>query len=125
VNDLLALFKALSDRNRLRVVAALMKFDELCVCQILELLQISGATASRHLSLLVQAGLLTSRKEGRWIFYRLQRGTASHQPLLGWLAQAIEGSADLQDDRRRLAAIEACEPEIICRQQRTGKRKGF
>lgn len=124
MDDVLALFKAFSDRNRLRVVAALMEFEELCVCQILELLQVSGATASRHLSLLVQAGLLTSRKEGRWIFYRLQRGADRHQPLLQWLAQAIENSSDLQADRRRLAAIEACEPEIICRQQRIGKRKG-
>ncbi len=124
MDDVLALFKALSDRNRLRVVAALMDFEELCVCQIIELLQISGATASRHLSLLVQAGLLTSRKEGRWIYYRLQRGVVNHLPLLEWLAQTIEGSADLQADRRTLTAIEACEPETICRKQRTGKRKG-
>jgi ArsR family transcriptional regulator len=124
MDDVLALFKALSDRNRLRVVAALMDYEELCVCQILELLQISGATASRHLSLLAQAGLLTSRKEGRWIFYRLQRGPPGHQMLLEWLAQAIEGSADLQVDRRSLADIGSCEPETLCRQQRTDKRKG-
>jgi ArsR family transcriptional regulator len=124
MDDLLALLKALSDRNRLRVVAALMEFEELCVCQILELLQVSGATASRHLSQLVQAGLLTSRKEGRWIFYRLRRGETSLQPLLNWLVLTIEGSEELQADRRALAAIEACEPETLCRQQRTDKRKG-
>lgn len=125
MDDVLALFKALSDRNRLRVVAALMEFEELCVCQILELLQISGATASRHLSLLVHAGLLTSRKKGRWIFYRLQRGADRHRPLLQWLAQAVEASSDLQADRRALANIGSCEPETISRQQRTGKRKRF
>jgi ArsR family transcriptional regulator len=84
-----------------------------------------NATASRHLNLLVQADLLTSRKEGRWIFYRLRRGQASHQPLLKRLVQTIESSEELQTDRSAMAAIEACEPKIICRQQRTGKRKGF
>ena len=48
----LEILKALSDKNRTRVVAALWRFDELCACQITEFLQVTGATASRHLSIL-------------------------------------------------------------------------
>ena len=54
--------KALSDRNRLRVVAALMNTSELCACQISELLGVSGATASRHMDLLIRAGLRNRSK---------------------------------------------------------------
>ena len=61
--------KALSDQNRLRVVMALMTYDELCACQITEFLQISGATVSRHLGLLANAGIVSSRKEGRWVIF--------------------------------------------------------
>lgn len=119
----LAIFKALSDRSRLRIVASLMEFDELCVCQILELLQVSGATASRHLSQLIHAGLLTSRKEGRWVYYRLNSTAAGHLPLLNWLHQTLGESVDLQNDRELLAAVTACEPENISRKQRSPAEK--
>ncbi|MCP4021796.1 MAG: winged helix-turn-helix transcriptional regulator, partial [Desulfobacteraceae bacterium] len=65
----LSILKALSDKNRLRITAALLHYDELCACQITELLQLSGATVSRHLSLLHQSKILGRRKDGRWIFY--------------------------------------------------------
>lgn len=115
----LNILKALSDRNRLRVVAALMNFEELCVCQILELLQVSGATASRHLSQLVHAGLLISRKEGRWIYYRLHPSATEHLPLFNWLQQTLGDSVDCQNDRQLVEAITACEPANICRKQRS------
>jgi ArsR family transcriptional regulator len=61
------LFKALSDMNRLRIVVALGRYEELCACQITELLQVTGATVSRHLGVLQHAGVLKSRKEGRFL----------------------------------------------------------
>lgn len=62
MEKVLSIMKALSDANRLRIVSALMAFDELCACQITELLQVSGATVSRHLALLVNAEVLESRR---------------------------------------------------------------
>ena len=49
------------------------RFDgrELCVCQIVELLGLAPSTVSKHLAILKQARLVDSRKEGRWMFYRL------------------------------------------------------
>ena len=73
MNNTLEILKALSDRNRLRVVVALMHMDELCACQIVELLHVSGATASRHMSLLIHAGIVESRKDGRWVYYGLSK----------------------------------------------------
>jgi len=48
----------MSDKNRLRILNALLSHEELCACQITELLQIAGAAASRHLSLMVSSGIL-------------------------------------------------------------------
>ncbi len=58
MNDLLLILKAMSDKNRLRILRALLTHEELCACQITEFLEVAGATASRHLSLMVNAGIL-------------------------------------------------------------------
>lgn len=80
-----SLLKALSDQNRLRVVAALLSSNELCACQIKELLKVTGATVSRHLALLIQTGIVDSRKDGRWVYYRLQKKNSDFSALILWL----------------------------------------
>ncbi len=115
----LQILKALSDRNRLRVVAALMHVDELCACQVVELLQVTGATASRHMGLLLQAGIVESRKEGRWVYYCLSNSIASH--LFQWIEKELKFVANLESDRELLETIVACEPEELCRRQRGEK----
>ncbi len=62
--------RAISDRNRIRILK-MLEPGELCVCQITAILGLAPASASKHLSLLRMAGLLTHRKEGRWVYYRL------------------------------------------------------
>ena len=103
--------KALADGNRLKIVAALLEYDELCACIITEFLGIAGATASRHLSILVNAGLLSSRKEGRWIHYRL---SIADNLLLAWLKVSLDNKTNLKG----LAEIVASPVEDICRKQR-------
>jgi DNA-binding transcriptional ArsR family regulator len=63
-------FKALSDPGRLRIVKMLEE-RELCMCEIREVLQLSNATVSKHLSLLRDAGLIDDTKDGRWVNFRL------------------------------------------------------
>lgn len=112
----LNVMKALADGNRLRTILALMDHDELCACQITELLQVSGATASRHLSILVNAGLLQSWKQGRWVYYRLAKDADAE--LLGWLRKQAKHSAEMTADQQALALIMQTTPEDICRKQR-------
>ncbi len=115
----LRILKALADKNRLRVVLALEKAGEMCACQITELLQVRGATVSRHCNLLVNAGLLKSRKEGRWMFYSVDPQVYTrHRELFDWLHQQVASCPDLRADQEKLADILAREPEDICRQQR-------
>ncbi|MBN2704512.1 MAG: winged helix-turn-helix transcriptional regulator [Pontiellaceae bacterium] len=104
----LEIMKALSDRNRLRVAAALMEQKELCACQIVELLQVAGATASRHMDLLIRAGLVESRKDGRWVYYRL--GNGFPPPLFQWLEDLLRNDPDIQTDRKTLIKITGCKP---------------
>ena len=114
----LSTLKALSDRNRLRIVAALSIYEELCACQITELLKVSGATASRHLSQLVNAEILKSRKQGRWVYYWLDKTRPQHQPIVDWLQAAFVTSREIKDDRSALKKIITRDPEEICRNQR-------
>ena len=68
--EFLNITKALAEENRLRILLAL-EHQELCVCQLIELLKLAPSTVSKHVSILRQARLVTGRKDGRWIFYQL------------------------------------------------------
>lgn len=118
MDELTAIFKALSDRNRLRIVSALMKYEELCACQIIELIQVTGATASRHMGVLISSGIVDSRKDGRWVYYRLCWGQADLGVLIGWIEAQLGDDPDAALDSKTLDEIMSCEPEALCRKQR-------
>ena len=71
MRTLATVFKALSDETRLQMLALLLKEKELCVCDVMEVLQISQSKASRHLRFLYVAGLLKDRREAVWVHYRV------------------------------------------------------
>lgn len=64
------LFKALSDETRLRIIALLFK-GELCVCDLMEVLQLPQSTVSRHLAYLRNAGWVLDRRQNKWMYYKL------------------------------------------------------
>ncbi len=64
------LFKALSDENRLRMVNLLMN-DELCVCEIEVILEMTQSNASRHLVKLKGSGVIDSSKDAQWVHYKV------------------------------------------------------
>lgn len=68
----LSITKALSDENRLRILM-MVKEQEACVCQIIEVIGNAPSTVSKHLSILKSAGLLDSYKRGRWVYYHLPK----------------------------------------------------
>ncbi len=63
-------FKALADATRLRIVK-LLEVREMCVCEVMVALGLTQPTASHHLGLLENAGLVKDRKEGKWVFYSI------------------------------------------------------
>jgi len=70
MEKLVNIFKALGDKNRLRIVKMLQQ-RTLCVCEITAVLALAPSTVSKHLSILKQAGLITDKKEGKWVYYSL------------------------------------------------------
>lgn len=63
-------FKAMGDENRLTILA-LLHSGERCACRLQEALEISQPTLSHHMRILQDAGLVSARKEGKWIHYSL------------------------------------------------------
>jgi len=96
----------------------------LCVCQIVEVLGLAPSTVSKHLSVLTAAGLVHSRKEGRWMYYRLPQGTceAFVRPVLRWLAETLKKDPKIEQDRKKLRAVVACDRQRLCRKQREQRK---
>jgi ArsR family transcriptional regulator, arsenate/arsenite/antimonite-responsive transcriptional repressor len=68
--ELVAIARALADPTRVRILAALRN-GELCVCELVDALGISQSSLSSHLQICRQSGVVTTRKESRWIYYSL------------------------------------------------------
>ncbi len=64
------IFKVLSDSNRLQIID-MLSCGEMCVCKILEKFNITQPTLSHHLKVLSDSGIVTSRKEANWMYYKL------------------------------------------------------
>jgi DNA-binding transcriptional ArsR family regulator len=119
MRDVVTIAKALSDENRVRIVA-MLDGRELCVCQVIELLELAPSTVSKHLAILKQARLVEGRKDGRWMYYRLADEEASEvaRAALRWVLQMIRGDKRLHEDARHLRQILALHPEVLCSQRR-------
>lgn len=102
VRSMSSLFRALGDETRLRVVA-LLSHGDLCVCQIEEALAIPQPTVSRHLSILRAAGVVETRREGSWIYYRLAPQEAGDRATqLETLVRSFARRSVLRKDLERL-----------------------
>jgi DNA-binding transcriptional ArsR family regulator len=105
--DYESVLKAAADPARVRILK-LLEGQELCGCLFIEIMGLSQSTISGHLSLLKAAGLVTSRREGRWVHYSLS-GRKQNQyalPILALLLGWLEDDPKVRADRRRLAALQ-------------------
>jgi len=99
------MFRAFSDRTRLRILF-LLKDGECCVGNIVEILGIEQPSASRHLAYLRKAGLVQVRKAGQWSYYSLAEAKEGfHQKLLECLACCFSEVPELRADRERAEQI--------------------
>lgn len=106
--------KALADRNRTRVLMFL-RSGELCVCQIIEMLGLAPSTVSRHMNILHRAGLVESRKEGRWVYYRLSRAAGpAARGAIGWVRQSLARDEQVLADAKAIKAVRRIDREELC-----------
>ncbi len=118
MRDLMTVIKALADENRVRILLALHD-QELCVCQIVELLGLAQSTVSKHVAILHQARLLDGRKEGRWMFYRAVGEDASVEArqLAAVIFRLLARDPKAGEDATRLKQILKMDRDELCKKQ--------
>jgi len=99
------IFKALADETRLRILALLLD-GELCVCDLMAVLQLPQSTVSRHLAYLKNSGWVDDRREGVWMFYSIRDdGGLLQASLIPVLKERLAASAAAAEDQQRLAGL--------------------
>lgn len=118
MREVMAVVKALADETRMRILMALRPGD-ICVCQIVELLGLAPSTVSKHMTILKHARLVESRKQGRWMFYRLADKNvpvaAGRMTVL--MAELLNGDPRLRQDARQLKQILKMDRDELCGKQ--------
>jgi ArsR family transcriptional regulator len=102
-----ALFSALAEPTRRRILMLLTKHGELCVCELVHALEMAQPRISSHLAALRKAGLVRARKQGLWVHY------SPHPDLPDWARRvlrttlsAVRDRAPYAEDAARLATME-------------------
>ncbi len=116
----IAMTKAISDPQRARAFMALRK-GELCVCQIIELLNLAPSTISKHMLILKQAGLVDSRKDSRWVYYRLADAAKNGKGIsqvIELLVSLLEQDEKIRKDDKMLTGITCESIDTLCKRQR-------
>jgi ArsR family transcriptional regulator len=88
IRELELFFAALGDSTRLKILK-LMADEELCSCEVMAALELTQPTTSHHLGILERAGLLSSRRNGKWVFYKIANPTVKNMVAKGF--SLIEG----------------------------------
>ena len=103
MRDTLQVFKALSDETRLRILHLLQK-QELCVCELVDILKMEQSRISHQLQILKNARLVNDRREGKWIVYSLNtRDDGScNREVFHLLKTVLDNDEIVQEDEHRL-----------------------
>jgi DNA-binding transcriptional ArsR family regulator len=107
--------KALADPTRIRILK-LLEGGEMCVCQVVAVLELSQSTISKHLFLLKMAGLVRERQEKKWVHYALDGSTASPyaKKMLATVKGWLNDDPVVARDRKREAIAREIGPVEIC-----------
>lgn len=115
MDELIKIFKALSEETRLRIIK-LLEGGELCVCDIVAALDLIQPKISFHLNALKEAGFIKDRKQGRWTYYKLNDSDMLRRFLLMTVIERIPEEAVSKDSKRL--------EEFLKSKAETGKVKG-
>ncbi len=102
MNSASEMFKALSDPTRLRIMRLLLT-GELCICDLMESLDLPQSRISRHMTYLKNAGWVTGRRSGKWVYYKLKTPeTPLQHKLLAALHENLPFLQQAEEDYERL-----------------------
>ena len=109
---LVQIHKAIAHPVRLRLLAAL-RGGPLCVCQMTVIVKLAASTVSEHLAELRNAGLITHRKEGRWVEYRLSEA-AKHDGIVDAIWPHLKSDDDARADERLIRELRRIPLDELC-----------
>jgi len=121
LNDFITITKALSDAHRVRALLALRK-GEMCVCQIIDLLGLAPSTVSKHMSILKQSGLVNSRKDSRWVYYRLVEDSERSREineLIRFTISLLEQDKQILSDETKMEGTTSEGLDSLCKSERS------
>lgn len=96
------LFNGLGDPTRLRLLNLLTQAKEICVCELVDALQVPQYNISRHLHVLLKTGIIQDYKRGKWVYYSVAKDLKPYQrTLLRAISELREEREDLHQDEAR------------------------
>jgi ArsR family transcriptional regulator len=108
-----AFLKACADETRLRLINLLAAEGEVCVCHLVDVLNTNQPKVSRHLAYLKRAGLVSDRKDGLWVHYRLAEPLASHaERLIECINSCFAESPEMRRDVVKLREVRTAQPIV-------------
>lgn len=112
----LKVMKALSDRNRVKIIKMLQR-REMCVCELQAALQLAQPSVSKHLRILEEAGLVENRKDGLWVNYRLSDSAESiyADHMSNILREWLNDDREIKTIMQQAEAADRCEITGRCR----------
>ena len=115
LNDFMKSSKAISDETRVRILK-LLEHRELCVCQLMAILEMGQSTVSKHLGILKTAGLVEVRKDWTWSFYKLSKEGRNtyNRNFLKFLSSVLNDDSLILKDEERLREVIKKDIRILC-----------
>lgn len=112
--DLIEIFKALGDENRIRILNLLTK-GEFCVCEIEAVLEMTQSNASRHLSKLKSSGIIACEKKSQWVYYKMNSEFIKENRLLYEFVKAkMAQDSRCLKDIEKLNTVKKCDFNCDC-----------
>lgn len=109
------ILQALADPTRLRLLNLLTQAMEICVCELVDALEVPQYKVSRHLSILASSGWVEDRRMGKWVYYRISRSLKPYQTaLLKALRELRIDCEDLRQDEERASRRLECRRGGVC-----------
>jgi ArsR family transcriptional regulator len=122
MKELAQLYKALADETRLRIVFLLQTGGELCVCDLMAVLNLPQSTVSRHLAYLRGSGLVRDTRKGVWMYYRLREQEELSSGVLDSLKEQFPRSKTAAADRQRLLEYLGSKKANACATRNRGEQ---
>lgn len=114
MDELINLFGILSDKTRLRILLLLLN-NELCVCEIFAALNMSQPRVSRQLAILKQARIIKDRRDGKWIYYRIQENEYTKQlmSIISLIPEWLREDEQFNNDKAMLKNISETKSKFL------------